>query len=131
MPYVPIPSAVVAGYAAAVLGRYLARAAAEGAFAGLGDPDRVLGAVRDLQRAGEAWRRAVDEASDHGSTETAVAATPPPSEHMGIDEAAGVLGVSRRQARNLAPSLGAKVAGRWLLDRGLVAEEARRRREAA
>ena len=130
MPFMPAPSAVLAGYPAAVLGRYLARAAAEGAFDRLADRDRVLRAISDLERAGAAWRDQPTSAVD-GTAATVAAATGAPSEPMDIDQAAAVLHLQPRRVRQIAPALGTKVAGRWVLDAALVAAEARRRAEEA
>lgn len=43
-------------------------------------------------------------------------------EGMSIHEAAAALGITARHARRLAPRLGRKVAGVWVLDRAAVLE---------
>lgn len=71
---------------------------------------------------------AVDElAVANGSSEALAAEMPPGSDVMTIDEAAGVLDVTPRRVRHLAPLLGVKRGGRWELDRAAVLEEAEQR----
>ena len=84
----------------------------------------ALGAVgaRWLQQ-GEQWRPA-GAGSAGGTAEPSAAelgAYFPVMATMTIDEAAGLLGVTPRRVRTLAPDLGCKVASTWQLDRVLVA----------
>lgn len=46
---------------------------------------------------------------------------------LGVDDVMAAFGVKRRQARNIAAGMGAKVAGRWIVDADVVAAELVRR----
>lgn len=134
MPFVNQPCVVVYGYEAVLL----AELTREAVSAGWLDEhpanhrDNLLQLSADLRRAGEAWREAGGRATSvAGNSETETHPVEAQSDDMDIDEAATVLDLTPRRVRQLAPELGRKAGGRWLLDRGLVADELARRQEAA
>lgn len=117
---------VVSGYPALLAGVALRDLARRGYF------DRVPPSVRaellqvigDLEKAGRAWQRQAA-----GTTET-TASEIPASSAVSAGEAAALLGVTARRARQLAPVLGgSKRRGAWTLDRSAVLAERQRRWE--
>ena len=122
--------ALVSGASARVLGPMLRRASTAGTFDSL---------PVDVRAQVEATVRAIEIAGRGAAMRDRVAAvgmpTEPPvsvvgacsADDLSIDEAARVLGVGERRARQLAPALGRKVAGVWRIDRYLVEQEAARR----
>ena len=96
---------------------------------GLGTPPRVAHLLRLLALELDEHRRA----AEHGNAEVPPEPVLPTSveqQHIDVEEAASMLGLTPRQVRNLAPDLGArKVAGVWVLDRDAVAMAAAARHE--
>lgn len=122
MPYVS--GVLVDGYPAALLGVALRDLARRGYFDRVPADARaeLLATIADLEKAGRAWSQRAA-----GSSETARPEVVSPSV-LSVDQAAALLGVSARRARQLAPSLGGrKTAGRWVFDRDAVAAERQRR----
>ncbi len=119
----------------------------------LGSPQSCLDVLRSLQQSIVACRRQGvpapprvlylitllefeiaehrERTSAKGNAEVPQEPDLPPSladDPVSVEEAARMLGVSRRQVRNLGEQLeGRKVAGSWLFDRDVVAAEAARR----
>ncbi len=126
-------AAVVHGYPARVLAVWLRTAWRNGGFDALPPPDRgvVEATIRGIELAGEYWYRRRPSASvaDVGNLPTPPAEAVVPSEHeLTVTQAAAMLGVTTRRARQLAPLLGGRKAGGvWLLDAAAVAAEAERR----
>lgn len=130
----PLPfvdhGAIVVGLAAAELGDLLVEAAERGAFDHLEERQRlvVLRAVKAVAIAGQ--RHRFRSGSDVGNSETRPAPSGGRSGHevMSITEAAAVLNVGERRMRQLAPALGQRIGGVWVLDTDLVTAESERRR---
>ena len=135
IPLVRRPTALVDGYPAAVLGRYLRDAARSGAFRDLGrGRDEVLAAITAISEAGDAYMAHIDRTSSAtGTPEPAMPeldASSSPRVRIGVSEVADMLEVSNRYVRHLAPELGGqKVSGRWTFDPADVAAEVERRRD--
>src|SRR5262245_52144284 len=122
------PAAVVSGFAAHRIARDLRRLEARGEYDGMHTATRaeIAEAIREVEAAGQAWYAARARKSE--ITDLPIAA--PSSQEISVTEAAHVLGVSTRRIRQLAPLLGAKVAGRWVLDPDAVAGLAQARKIA-
>lgn len=135
IPFLDPPPAIVQGDAASGLARLLQRAVARGELEVLPEAvrARTIPAIQAIDLASRAWerRRATSgQGSANGSTEAQNGAGGSYSPHdlLSASEAAVVLNVSERQARTLAGrGLGRQVAGRWMLDRSAVEDEAQRR----
>lgn len=141
------PAALICGGAARVIGLVLRDAARRGVFDAVLPHVRaeVLAAISDLEAAGAAWLGGQRNASATHSAEQRVCVsnartqtvTGPVGESsaaaqtvtMTIKEAAMLLGVSQARVRQLAPTLGCKSGGRWVLDRAAVLDELARRTE--
>lgn len=129
-------AALVSGYPARVLGLVARAAFDRGAFDGMPEVGRlqVVSAIRALERAGELWLSVADEVpvTDVGNSETWPAEIGAgSSDDLSSAQAAVMLGVSERRARQLAAGgLGRKVRGQWRVDRAEVLAEVERRQAA-
>lgn len=139
------PAALICGGAARVIGLVLRDAARRGVFDAVLPHVRaeVLTAISDLEAAGQEWLSGQRNASAAHSAEQRVcvsnARTQTVTGPVGgssaavqtvtIKEAAMLLGVSQARVRQLAPTLGCKSGGRWVLDRAAVLDELARRTE--
>lgn len=126
-------AAVVSGPAAKVLGSFCRRALDAGVFDSLptevfDDVAATVAAVELAAQSAVVHDRVAANGNHDGNSETPRApASAHSADELSIDDAARVLGVGVRRARQLAPALGRKVAGVWLIDRHLLEREAARR----
>ncbi|MEU3168958.1 hypothetical protein [Streptosporangium sp. NPDC006930] len=107
-------AALVSGHAADILNRILSAPLVAKPLDRLSDPE--VEAMREaIRRAAKAYAQAgPDERNDETSDDPT---GPQWGEEISTDEAARVLGVSRRRAQQLAEGgMGRRVAGRWRLD---------------
>lgn len=115
-------AAVVTGSAAHVLAVVLRRAVSRGELDGLPDGVRraAASAIEAVALAGRAWQDSRASADGSNQARVAEAGASSARADMSTAEAADVMGVTERRARQLAPSLGRKVGGVWRLDPALV-----------
>lgn len=130
VPFLDPPGAFVHGRAAVGMAWLLRRAANRGDLAGLpeGVYEETLAAIQAVDLASMAWNRRT--AAANGRTAAPAAPNRSPSIHatLTVDEAARMLKLSTRRARDLAAGgLGRKAGGSWLLDPAAVQAEAERR----
>ncbi len=130
VPFLDPPAAIVHGRAAVGVAWLLQRAVNRGDLAGLpgGVHGDTVAAIQAVDLAARAWGRRT--AAVTGRTAEPSAPDPSVSTHDTVTaaEAARVLRLSQRRVRDLAAAgLGRKAAGGWLLDRGAVEAEAKRR----
>lgn len=132
VPYVETGAAIVHGRAATGVAWLLRRAIERGDLNAIPEAVRAetLAAIQAVDLASRAWaRRTSVSTSEFGSSAARQASTPSSSSHeITTAEAAELLGVGERRARDLAASgLGRRAGGRWLLDRAAVEAEVERR----
>ncbi|WP_431900227.1 helix-turn-helix domain-containing protein [Nonomuraea sp. bgisy101] len=125
-----VDGAVVDGFAAYCLDRILARhLPALLAHSNLSPTQRAqLESVKaDIRKASRRWEASITSADV--SAETTSPEITPSSEWVNTEQAATLLGMTPRRARQLAAGgLGVKVRGTWLLDRAAVIEYRQGRR---
>jgi hypothetical protein len=133
-PYLNGGTAFVFGYPATVFSKGLRAAWDRGDFDHLDSRDELYAHLKAMEYAAYAHeqRRVSAAPSAVGSPDPNEPEIGAQSSHdMSIDEAAGVLGVTPRRVRQLAPlGLGHKVGATWVCDRAAVMAEAERRRAA-
>ena len=134
VPFLDGGAAVVHGRAAIGVAWLLQRAVERGETASLPDAVRAetLAAIQAVDLASRAWVRRQPSAvstSEFGTSAARPAADPASSTHeITTAEAAEMLGVGERRARDLAASgLGRRAGGRWMLNRARVVAEVERR----
>lgn len=135
VPFVDPPPAIVHGRAAVGVAWLLRRAADRGDLASLPEAVRAetVAAIQAVDLASKAWARRQPTADATAVCGTSAARPPAGGSHSAGDvlttaQAAQLLGVKERRARDLAASgLGRLVGGRWMLDRSAVEAEAERR----
>lgn len=126
--FVPGGTVLVAGYLAALTAHGMRAAKRSGEFDGV-HPNAKMeldALIAGYARAGEQWQTEREQAIRHEQPAAAEPASPP--QLMTSKAAAALLGITDRQARNLAASgLGVKIGRRWWLDRAAVLAEKERR----
>lgn len=135
VPFLDGGAAVVHGRAATGVAWLLQRAVERGETASLPDAVRAetLAAIQAVDLASRAWARRQTTAVSTADCGSSAARPAPDPAHSNDDllttaEAAEMLGVKERRARDLAASgLGRRVGGSWVLDRAAVEAEAERR----
>lgn len=122
------PAALVPGGPARALAIVLRRAARDGVFDSMPPDQRseVLAALDELEAAGDLWLR-TSAANARTQARSAAPARPSAGQTITIREAAAMLDVTQARVRQIAPALGQKRGGRWLLDRAAVLAELERR----
>lgn len=121
-PFVPLPSAVLHGYAAHVVYVVLEKhLASEVAPYSAERQAEAFAARRALRLASESWRaaRIAEVTADRGNAAQARAAAPAVSDQLSTQELARMLGVKPRQARNVGRdhALGVQVGATWVWSR--------------
>ncbi len=122
-------AAVVSGFPAVLVGVGLRDLARKGFYDGVEPTARaeLLALISAIERAGRTWQARADAAA--GNPETSRPEIGADSA-MTAEQAAGVLNLSARRVRQLAPVLGgSRAGGRWVFDRTAVLAEWERRRE--